>query len=307
MFITWYLYQETGDDSDGYTTEDGVEYEGRLRVARFDPLNGSFDLYLEQLDYFGHASAIVHGEWSDGLTSRVYIGGAADNAAKADDDTREWGTCIVQLKDDDLTIEEQWWIKMEGNWRTSRPHHPMIDHMKLHKGSTDYIFGTTRTHLRPLSHGTGSRVFIFKIKLTSDHKIDNVSANNLETVKLDMESALGVDSRITGISNEMVYHNNGVDMGIDIIVFNPTTKRLWYIRATFNTWSYWCHLLNDDIDYVRESFFAGTNTGSVNFWNENWFKQSYSVGYAKLLTNANTNTLGNNSGTMGIVLATLKY
>ena len=112
--------------------------------------------------YFGRASAIVHGEWSDGTTSRVYLGGAADNAVKVNSSTKEWSPCIVHLKDD-LTIEELWWIQMHGTWNNLIARHAMIDHMKLHKGSTDYIFGTTRAQLRPQTPGTASRVYIFKI------------------------------------------------------------------------------------------------------------------------------------------------
>ena len=165
---------------------------------------------------------------------------------------------------------------MEGSYISGRANSPMIDHMKLHKDTTDYIFGTTRTHQTPYSPGTGSNVYIFMIKLTSDHKIDNSSPDNLNTVRIDMETKLGVDSRITGISNEMKYHDfdngHGIKMVIDIIVFNPTEKQLWYVRAGFDTWYLHAYLLNGNIDYVRESIFAGTNTGRVQDWlTHDWF------------------------------------
>ena len=60
----------------------------------------------------------------------------------------------------------------------------MVDHMKLHYGgSTDYIFGTTRTHLRHDSPGTQTQVHIFRFKLKSDHKIDH-SNDSLEISRI---------------------------------------------------------------------------------------------------------------------------
>ena len=111
-------------------------------------------------------------------------------------------------------------------------------------------------------------MYTFQIKLTSDHKIDTTSADNLLTCKLDVHINLGVDSRITGISNRLVDSENG----IDIIVFSPSNKKLWYTRVEFGIWYANVFLLNDNIDYIRESFFAGTNTGIVNYWtSDNYF------------------------------------
>ena len=58
----------------------------------------------------------------------------------------EWAPIIYHLKND-LTKEELWKIKISGVWSSSLEDHAMIDHMKIHKGTTDYLFGTTRTHL----------------------------------------------------------------------------------------------------------------------------------------------------------------
>ena len=84
----------------------------------------------------------------------------------------EWAPIIYHLKFD-LKMEECWKFKIDGSWSSSLEDHPMIDHLKLYDGSTDYLYGTTRTYMTESSTGTFTQCYIFRVRLKSDHKIDD--------------------------------------------------------------------------------------------------------------------------------------
>ena len=114
----------------------------------------------------------------------------------------EWAPIVYQLTNQ-LTKDELWKIKIGGNYQDSIDNHAMVDHLKLDVsggGSSDYLFGTTKTYLRNESEGAHTQVHIFRISLTSDHKIDQSVNPVLAQLK---PTDLGSDSFFTGISNQL--------------------------------------------------------------------------------------------------------
>ena len=131
----------------------------------------------------------------------------------------------------DLTKEELWKIKLDNNWQASVSDHAMVDHMKLYEGSSDdYLFGTTRTHLRESSATqTHTQIHIFRVRLKSksDHKIDASGAHYVS--QLD-STDLGVGSYVTGISNEL----ENSDMEFHLLLFDAENKKLYYMKPHLN-------------------------------------------------------------------------
>ena len=117
VLIAWYLYQGTDSVIKSYLTAlDGEEYEGRLRIAQYNPTTESFDRFMEQPNYFGQSSAIAYGTWSSDSTTAIYLGGATDNSRwQYITEPMEWGPIIYHLKDD-LSMEELWKLKLAGAW-----------------------------------------------------------------------------------------------------------------------------------------------------------------------------------------------
>ena len=77
----------------------------------------------------------------------------------------------------------------------------MVDHLKLHEGgSDDYLFGTTRTYKFDGTTSTFSQAHIFRVRLKSDHKIDDGGGHDVSRLS---SAALGNWSYVTGISNEL--------------------------------------------------------------------------------------------------------
>lgn len=74
----------------------------------------------------------------------------------------------------------------------------MVDHMKLHESSTDYIFGTTRNHLTDGAGGTHTQIYIFKLRLKSDHLIDDSGGYSVAQLNA---ANMGSGSYVTGISD----------------------------------------------------------------------------------------------------------
>lgn len=62
--------------------------------------------------------------------------------------------------------------------------------------------------------------------------------------------------------------------------------------------------LYENIDFVRETVFAGLLTGTVNSISD--VKQTYSVGSSKVLTHAGLTDLGNGLNNMGVILPSLR-
>lgn len=139
----------------------------------------------------------------------------------------------------------------------------MIDHLKVHYGSPDCLFGTTRTHERPntLEH----QIYTIIVKLDSDHKVCDSCVDTIAMARLDsINSVFSNGSFVTGIG-----HSISATGYFDMIIFDPTLKKLWYIGQTNLN----AKLIYTDIDFVTETVFAGTNE-------EGGVKQSYSAGYA---------------------------
>ena len=68
-----------------------------------------------------------------------------------------------------------------------------------------------------------------------------------------------------------------------LVIFDPDRKKLWYMVANLNNIYNYAVELYKDIDFIRETVFSGVNTG-MDDSSTHTLKQSYSVGYAKLLT-----------------------
>ena len=99
----------------------------------------------------------------------------------------------------------------------------MIDHLKLYEGSTDYLYGSTRTYMTEASTGTFTQCYIFRVRLKSDHKIDD--AGGLKFTKLS-NASIGSDAYVTGISNTMENSENE----FHLTLFDPTNRKLYYLK-----------------------------------------------------------------------------
>lgn len=147
MFIAWQLYRSDASDSMGYLLEDGTEYEGKIRVARYDYKvdEEQLQFYKEYRSYFGSAAAIAYGDWGTEQSSSIYLGGATDNSKHANtSEIEEWAPFVSHLSHD---LTQQQIFKMQIGWSFgTRIEHAQVDNLKLLRGtSNDYLFGTTRT------------------------------------------------------------------------------------------------------------------------------------------------------------------
>lgn len=52
-----------------------------------------------------------------------------------------------------------------------------------------------------------------------------------------------------------------------MIYFDPTNEKLFYVKAEFTVSTVWAIELFQNIDYIRETVFVGTNVGTVNSYN----------------------------------------
>lgn len=156
----------------------------------------------------------------------------------------------------------------------------MIDHMKLHQGPTDYLFGTTRTHLRPTSTGTHTQIHVWRVRLlASTHKVD--SSGGFLVAKID-PAGLGAQSYVTGISNSL----ENSETEFHLTYFDPTNQKLFYMRPSLLSSSTTVQSIEiyRNIDYIKETAFVGSSVGAIGAYS--YIKQAYAVGYSKLLTNA---------------------
>ena len=67
------------------------------------------------------------------------------------------------------------------------------------------------------------------------------------------------DTRVTGISNSLMGSN---DFTMHAIIFDPTNKKLFYMIVDMSSSINVLTTLYDEIDYIRESYFAGTSLGT---------------------------------------------
>lgn len=87
----------------------------------------------------------------------------------------EW-TPIIYHFDKNLNKVEFWNLKIDGSYQQSLEDHAMVNHMKLSKDAagSDYLFGTTQTHLRQNGPKRHTQLYFFRVKLNNgNHKIDD--------------------------------------------------------------------------------------------------------------------------------------
>ena len=145
----------------------------------------------------------------------------------------EWAPIIYHLNDD-LTKFELWKIKLGGNWSDSLEFHATIDHLKVHYGSQDYLFGTTRTHLRETSNTDSTQIWLFRVRLNSLHELcaqtgctPGWGSDIFTKIDAGTHGVTHGSLRVTGISNSLE-SSNGEDKVMHIIFFDSQKYELWY-------------------------------------------------------------------------------
>ena len=98
---------------------------------------------------------------------------------------------------------------------------------------------------------------MFRVRLKSDHKID--ASGGFLMTKFD-SSVLGTGSYVTGISNKLESSSNG----FHLLMFDPSQSKLYYLQPNFSDLDVQAIELYQNIDYIRESAFLGTVTGSIS-------------------------------------------